>query len=103
MSGASLTSEAGLWSQGERVSYACAPGWLDLSPGAGVSTLSTRECRGAEGWSPLSLHCGESHQAPHHHQFAISEENLAIHQPTLQSGTFLANYSHLAVDGGIYP
>ena len=100
MSGA---SEAGPWSRGERVSYACAPGWLDtrLSPGAGGAS---RQCLGAEGWSPLDLHCGECEagQPGYGDQFAISEENLAIHQSTLQSGTFLANYSHLAVDGGIY-
>ena len=29
-----------------------------------------------------------------------SEENVALHQPSLQSGSFLDNLPHLAVDGG---
>ena len=56
--GGSLTSsEAGLWREGERVSYECAPGWRHQGPGPG---RSTRECRGAARWSHHTLHCGES-------------------------------------------
>ena len=56
--GGSLTSsEAGLWREGDRVSYECAPGWRHQGPGPG---RSTRECRGAARWSHHTLHCGES-------------------------------------------
>ena len=94
---AASETETGLWLPGQRVSYACSPGWLELGPESG----DTRECLGGA-WSALSLSCGES-LSPEvsTQQFSFSEENLALNQPSLQSGTFLDSYSHLAVDGGI--
>jgi len=67
-----------VWEEGAGVEAGCAPGWFP------VSGRGERTCGPGGLWSPLSLVC---------------EENLALHQPSLQSGSFQDNLPHLAVDG----
>jgi len=80
-----------IWKEGDVVRYQCREGWVKMvtdededNGGSSGDILTIKKCLNDGTWTNSTIVCWE---------------NLAINQPSLQSGTFLDNYSHLAVDG----